>query len=552
MNKARLSVLHRLSDDLRQQPLILCGILMVVTLLLYAPVAHYDFVGFDDTPYVVDNVHVQTGLSLANIGWAFTRFYRGNWNPVTWISHMADCQLFGLNAGAHHCVNLALHVANVLILFTLLRLGTGAVWRSFLVAMLFAVHPLNVETVAWIAERKSLLSAFFSLLTIVAYGWYIQRPNWKRYLAVVGAFSLALMSKPMAVTLPLVLLLLDYWPLNRFEELPFLRRWVRLFTEKLPLLLMSAASSYITMAAQRSAGTMTSLFELPLRMRLENVVHSYAVYIGKLFWPAKLAVVYPINIASLPAVAVTASAIILAGVTAAVLYLYRTRYLAMGWFLFLVVMLPVIGIVQFHQVAIADRFAYVPFIGLFIILIWGFSSLAERMSMDRVALAVASMCLIAAFTVASSHYLQYWQNEVSLFTQARNVATRPDPLIEGALADGLVAAGRADEALNHYQQACELEDRDPLCHYQIARILFDRHESARAIEECRMVERLANLQTIELPVSCFIKSGAVMMDSGEFDAAEREFEAALTIDPTDPMALHLRKENLRRMKGGSR
>src|SRR5271167_1486341 len=245
---------ERWIDDLRQKPILLGALLVLATLLLYGSVTHHEFLTFDDDVYVTKNIHVSTGLNLDNVIWAFTSFYAANWHPLTWISHMADCQLFGLNSGPHHFVNVVLHAVNVLLLFLLLQRATGAVWRSFLVAGLFAVHPLNVETVAWVAQRKSLVCTLFSLVTVAAYGWYVRRPDWKKYLAVVAAFELALMSKPMAVSLPLVLLLLDYWPLDRYQDLPFRRQWVRLSMEKLPLLLMSAASSAVTMVAQRSGG----------------------------------------------------------------------------------------------------------------------------------------------------------------------------------------------------------------------------------------------------------------------------------------------------------
>jgi protein O-mannosyl-transferase len=267
---------------------------------LYSSVRHHEFLDFDDSQYVTKNIHVSTGLKLGNIVWAFTTFYAANWHPLTWLSHMMDCQLFGLNSGSQHLVNVALHAANVLLLFLLLQRATGAVWRSFFVAALFAVHPLNVETVAWVAERKSLLSAFFSLLTIAAYGWYVSRPGWKKYLLVLVAFSLALMSKPMAVSLPLVLLLLDYWPLQRYEDLPFRSKWVRLSLEKSPLFLMSAASSVVTIVAQRSSGSVVDTSALPLSVRMGNAFVSYVAYIGKMFWPANLAVFYPHPQHSLP------------------------------------------------------------------------------------------------------------------------------------------------------------------------------------------------------------------------------------------------------------
>jgi hypothetical protein len=555
MYNGRLIILNKVIEGLHQKPMILCGILLIATLLLYAPVAHHDFIGLDDNLYITENAHVRTGLNLANIDWAFTHSYLGNWNPVAWISHMTDCQLFGLKPGPHHCVNLLLHAANVLLLFTLLRLATGAVWRSFFVAVLFAVHPLNVETVAWVAERKSLLSAFFSLLTVAAYGWYAKHPGLQRYLAITAAFALALMSKPMAVTLPVVLLLVDYWPMQRFEELRFAQRLVRLVPEKLPLLLMSAASAYMTISPQRANGTLTSLSAVPLRVRLESAAHSYLIYIGKLFWPAKLAVLYPAtadNMGSLPLMQVVTSISILIGITAAALFLYRMRYFLTGWLSFLVVLLPVIGIVQFHQLAIADRFTYVPFIGLFVVGVWGVSDVAEKAKIDHLIPAIAALGVAVVLTVASSRYLQYWQNEVTLLTRAHNLASRPDSVIEGALADGLKAAGRTDEALGHYQQACALDSNDPLCHYNIGQILFHRNQFDQAIAECHDAARLTNIITVPLSVNCLVQSGILMANMGNFEAADREFAAALNFDPGNQPALQFREWNLRRMRGAGR
>ena len=323
-----------LIDDLSQKPILLGALLVLATLLLYGPVAHHEFLDyFDDDFYVTKNIHVSKGLNLDNAVWAFG-FHEANWHPLTWLSHMADCQLFGLNPGPHHFVNVVLHAVNVLLLFWLMQRATGAVWRSLFAAALFAVHPLNVETVAWVAERKSLLCTLFSLLTIAAYGRYVRQPNWKKYLVVVVAFSLALMSKPMAVSLPLVLLLFDYWPLGRYEDLPFRAKWVALSMEKLPLLLLSAASCALTVAAQRSVGAVPDASELPLSLRLENAVVSYVAYMQKMFWPAKLAVFYPHPWHSLPWPDVIASTVILVAITMAALYFHRARYFAVGWFLF--------------------------------------------------------------------------------------------------------------------------------------------------------------------------------------------------------------------------
>jgi len=521
---------------LRQKPILLGALLVLATLLLYGPVTHHEFV-WDDSAYVTKNIHVSTGLNLGNVVWAFTSFHQGNWHPLTWISHMADCQLFGLNSGPPHLVNVALHAVNVLLLFWLLQRATGAVWRSFLVAALFAVHPLNVETVAWVAERKSLLSAFFSLLTIAAYGGYVRRPDWKKYLIVVAAFALALLSKPMAVSLPLVLLLLDYWPLERDKDLPFRRRWVRLSLEKLPLLLLSAASSAVTMVAQRSFGAVAS--SVPLSVRLENAIVSYVAYIGKTVWPARLAAFYPHPLHSLPWLYVIAAAVILVAITIAALYFHRARYLARGWFLFVIALIPVIGIVQVGSQAMADRYAYVPCIGLFVIIAWGLSDVVTAAALPRLVPGVAGLCLILAFAAATSRYVPYWQNGVKLFTQARIIAGRSDYFMEDLLADAMFSASRFDEAYPHYREACILQPKDLRCHYNMAEILFYRNQLQDALEQYQLAESLAVNKDIAL--SCLINSGEILLDLGDYKTAEMKFAAALQIDPNNSTALQLRQ-----------
>ena len=538
--------LERLSGALRQRPMLLGVVLVLGTLLLYGQVVHHEFLDFDDGPYVTQNIHVSTGLNRGNVAWAFTTFQEGNWHPLTWLSHMVDCQLFGLRSGPPHLVNVAMHAANVLLLFWLLQSATGGVWRSFFVAALFAVHPLNVETVAWVAERKSLLCTLFSLLTIAAYGGYARRPGWKKYLVVVGAFALALMSKPMAVSLPLVLLLLDYWPLERYEELPLRRRWARLLMEKLPLFLMSAASSAVTIVAQRSGGTVVGISALPLSVRLENTIVSYVAYMGKTFWPAKLAVFYPHPEHSLPWPDVVAAAVILAAITMAVLYFHGVRYLAMGWFLFVVTLIPVIGIVQVGHQAMADRYAYIPCIGLFIIIAWGLSDVVTAAAIPRAVPAVAALCLIflVALSAATTRYLPYWQNGVELFTHARIIAVQPDPSLEEGLADALVSAGRFDEAFPHYREACVLRPNFAYCHYHMAEILLTRHQLRDALEQYQLAGRLTDRK--DMVISCLINSGEILMDSGDYDSAEIEFAAALQIDPSNNTAAQLHQRAINR------
>jgi len=530
---------ERLIGDLRQKPILVGALLVLATLLLYGPVTHHEFLVFDDDVYVTKNIHVSTGLNLSNVVWAFASFDEANWHPLTWLSHMVDCQLFGLNPGPQHMVNVFLHAANVLLLFWLLQKATGAVGRSFLVAAVFAVHPLNVETVAWVAQRKSLLSTLFSLLTIAAYGGYVRRPDWKKYLVVVAVFALALMSKPMAVSLPLVLLLLDYWPLERYEDLPFRRKWERLLVEKLPLLLLSAASSAVTLVAQRSFGAVATTSKLPLSLRMGNAVVSYVAYIGKTFWPAKLAVFYPHPEYSLVWSEVIAAAVVLVAITMAVLYFHRVRYLATGWFLFVTTLIPVIGIVQVGSQAMADRYAYVPCIGLFIIMAWGLSGIVDAIALPRVVPAVAALGLIVAFAAATSRYLPYWESGVKLFTRARMVAGRPDYMMELALADAMFSAGRFDEALQHCREACALRPKPDFCHYKMAGFLLNRRQLRNALAEYELAGSLTDSK--DMAVVCLINSGKILFDLGDYETAEMKFAAALQIDPNNNTALLLRQ-----------
>jgi Tfp pilus assembly protein PilF len=470
--------------------------------------------------------------------WAFTSFEQSNWHPVTWLSHMADCQLFGLNPGPHHLTNVFLHAANVLLLFWLLQKATGAVWRSFLVAALFGVHPMNVETVAWVAERKSLLCTLFSLLTIAAYGWYASRPEVNKYLVVVLVFIVALMAKPMAVTLPVVLLLLDYWPLNRYESLPFGREWLRLFTEKLPLLLISAASSAVTVIAQRSGSSLGGLSAVSLSLRMQNAIVSYEAYIGKMFWPAKLAVFYPFP-ESLPWSEVAGAAVVLVAITAAIFYFRNAQYLVMGWCLFIATLVPVIGVVQVGSQSMADRYAYIPYIGLFIIIAWGTKDVADAVNLSPIVPAVAGLCVILAFAAATTQYVQCWQNGTKLFTQASVVAVRPNTVIEQGLADAALSAGRLDEAYHHAAEACRLKPTFAVCHFNMAQILFSRNQLQDAREQFELAATYASNK--ELALVSLIYSGAISIQLGDYDGADYVLMSALKIDPNNSQALQLRQ-----------
>ncbi|MGA7295321.1 MAG: tetratricopeptide repeat protein [Terriglobales bacterium] len=544
---SELKIEERWLDQLCQRPILLGALLVLATLVLYGRVVHHEFLVYDDSQYVTENAHVRSGLNFDNVVWAFTSFHEANWHPLTWLSHMIDCQFFGLKFGPHHLVNIALHALNVLLLFWLLQKATGAVWRSFFAAALFALHPLNVETVAWVAQRKSLLSMLFSLLTIAAYGWYARRPSWEKYIAVVAGFALALMSKPMAVSLPFVLLFLDCWPLQRYEERPFQRRWARLLLEKVPLLVMSAASCAVTMVAQRAGGAVADISALPLSERLGNAIVSYVAYLGKTVWPANLSVFYPHPESSLSGSDVMAAGVILVAITAAVLYFHRARYLAMGWFFFVVTLIPVIGIVQVGRQAMADRYAYLPCVGLFIIVAWGLSDVVAATSIPRSVSAVAGLGLIVALAVGTTRYLQYWQNGVTLFTRAAAVSVRPDPAIEEALADAMFSTGRLDEAYRHYGETCVLRPDYASCHFNMAEILFHRHQLRDALGQYQLARDLTDDQNLAL--LCLTNSGEILLDLGDYSAAEMRLTAALQIDPNNSNALRLRQQVLSHESG---
>ncbi len=367
--------------------------LAVMTLAVYWPVQKYEFINYDDHGYVTKNDLVRSGISATGVKQAFSTFHLGNWHPLTMISHMVDWQLFKNKAGGHHWTSVIIHILNAVLLFLFLRMATGAIWRSAFVAALFALHPINVESVAWISERKNVLSTFFWILTMISYVWYVKSPDWKRYFLVLFCFSLGLMSKPMLVTLPFVLLLMDYWPLRRtgieirdgnqgeLSSVKVKKQTIRfLIIEKIPLFILSAISAYVTLYAQKAVSAMMALEYFPFPYRIGNAIISYVSYIRKMFWPLDLAVFYPFNY-TMSLWHVFLGALLIVAITIFVcIYFRRFPYLLVGWFWYLGTMIPVIGLVQVGSQAMADRYAYVPFIGLFIMLTWWVGKLLQEYS----------------------------------------------------------------------------------------------------------------------------------------------------------------------------
>jgi len=448
--------------------LFLCLALVAACLAAYLQVQDFEFNTCDDDMYVYDNPMVRGGLSGAGVRWAFTAFHAANWHPLTWLSHQLDCQLYGLRAGGHHLTNLFFHVANTLLLFLFLAHTTREVWASVLVAALFAVHPMHVESVAWVAERKDVLSTFFWLAVMWAYAWYVAAPLVWRYLAVLLLFALGLMAKPMLVTLPLVLLLLDYWPLGRLPDesskaargrprpltQPRLKQVRPLLTEKLPLLALTAFSCVITLIAQKSAGAMMSLAGLPLTERLANAMVAYVSYIRKVFWPYPMAFFYPLT--PVPWWQALSAALLLAVISGVVWRTRRRRpYLLVGWLWFLGTLVPVIGLVQVGGQAMADRYTYVPYIGLFIMLAWGLREAVASLPRFKALVAASVLLLLAASVYATWRQAGYWQDSEALFHHALKV-TKNNYMAYNHLGMALNLQGRYAQAAEMFKKTIEI------------------------------------------------------------------------------------------------
>jgi tetratricopeptide (TPR) repeat protein len=466
-------------------------ILTAATLAVFWQVRSFEFTTCDDDKYVTENNHILTGLTLDNIAWAFKQSHSFMWHPITSISHMLDCQIFGLKAGGHHIVNLLFHIANTLLLFTVLRRMTGAFWQGAFVAAFFALHPLNVESVAWISERKNVLSAFFWMLTMAVYIRYAKQPRFANYLLVIFVFSLALMAKPVTVTLPFALLLLDYWPLNRLQ-IKNKQQIFRLVGEKIPLFLLSAVLCVITIAAQGGSDALQLNKLLPFSVRFENALVSYVSYIGKMIYPSHLSVFYPHPGPSLPLWEPIVSFVLLAAVSVAVLYLGRRKpYLIVGWFWYLGTLVPVIGLMQAGSQAMADRYAYIPLIGLFIIIAWGASDIFAGWKYRKIVLSLSAIVIISALSICTWIQTSYWRNSVSLLERNLKVISRNIPKTHYHLAQALAQKGRISEAVEHLEEAIRLDSKwtaplNSLAWFLAARkdaVFYDPHKAVQLAQQ---------------------------------------------------------------------
>jgi Flp pilus assembly protein TadD len=550
-----------------QKKLIVCLLLILATLAVFWQVKNSDFVNLDDEQYITQNPHVRGGLGAGNLTWAFTTTHASNWHPLTWLSHMLDCQLFGLDPAGHHLVSLLFHVANTLLLFLVLNRMTQALWQSAAVAFLFALHPLHVESVAWVAERKDVLSTFFLILTLWAYSIYTRSPGIVRMLPVVAFFALGLLSKPMLVTLPFVLLLLDYWPLGRFVspekpvphplptpgiEAPGKKKqkkketgerppvapekkeppaaavvpWA-LVTEKLPLFALAILSSIMTFYAQQKGGAMSPLDDISLLRRLGNALVSYASYIVKTVFPQGLAVFYPYP-AGIVAWQVLGSLALIGAITfCAIRFRKRFPYAFVGWLWYIGTLVPVIGIVQVGMQAMADRYTYVPHIGLFIAVVWGAGDLASRQPHGRKILAALTGVVFASLTVITWNQISHWRNSVTLFEHALRV-TEQNSTAHLNLGVALNRAGKGMEAAEHYREALRINPNSSGGHFNLANYYFSTGQKDEALrhyrEAIRINPRYAN---------AYNNLGMLLMSERQAEEAIPHYRKATELDPSN-------------------
>jgi protein O-mannosyl-transferase len=514
-------------------------LLLFATLALYHPVSHYPFANADDDSYISDNIHVKYGFEPDTVTWAFTTFRDANWHPLTWLSHALDCHLYSLDAGKHHRTSVLLHAINAVLLFWVLQRATGYVGRSATVAALFALHPINAESVVWISERKNLLSMLFFLLALGAYRWYAAKPRVGRYSVVALLYALGLMCKPQVITFPFVLLLWDYWPLRRMfairgepSRTPTTtvfqaRSFSWLVLEKVPLFVLSAASAVVTIKAQRTGGAMSGpLNTYPFLLRFENAVVSYVRYIGKAIWPSRLALMYTHS--SFAQWQIVAASLLLLAITVMVIAGRSHRYLVVGWFWFLGTLVPMIGLVQVGAQAMADRYAYLPFVGLFIMICWGVSDWAQERNLSTAWLAASGLAALLALTVVAHRQIAYWRDNVTLWAHTVQVTSR-NWMAENNLGAALLDKGQMEDAIVHFRLAEAIYPYDPRTFLFIGFYEQQRGNLRVAIEEYQRVISVTQNDiwgNARLRDDAFVNMGYAYRDLGDPAHAEESFAAA--------------------------
>jgi hypothetical protein len=500
-------------------------VLILLILTIYWPVQYHDFLTFDDQVYVTDNVHVRAGLTWNNIKWAFGSLEAGFWHPVTWLSLMLDASLYRMNAAGFHWTNVVFHALSTLFLFFAWRRMTGAIWQSAFMAALFAVHPLNVEPVAWVASRKDMLSGFFWMLTLWAYASYAEKPGIRRYLLVLVVFSLGLMSKPVVVTLPVVLLLLDYWPLQRFRNTDNLKRaWLFVVIEKLPLAAFALLVTGVTFIAEHRFGAVSDMGTISLSARISNALVSYLIYIGKMIFPVKLAAYYPHPGVWPLWIVIGAGLFMMAMTVMAIQKRKRYPYFFVGWFWYMVTLLPVIGLVQLGTLARADRYAYIPMVGLFIVAVRGGAEYLEYMKVRKhFRLCLAGLILLS-FVIVSSLQVAYWKNSLTLFHHAIGVTENNYKAYHG-IGMAYHETGDNDQAIKSIRYSLFLK-QDSHAHTDLGVVYMSEKRFADAEREFR-----EGLKLRPDNVKARNNLGAALASQGKYPEAIRQFEEALRLDP---------------------
>ena len=518
----------------------ICISLAVLTWVVFGQLLQYDFINYDDPRYVYENTNITNGLTIGGIAWAFTHIHSMNWHPLTTISHMLDCQLYGLKPGAHHFTNVLLHsIVAILLLLVLQRMtggpsGTGSIWRSAFVAAVFAIHPLRVESVAWIAERKDVLSGVFFMLTLLTYFRYVRVRSIGHYLTVLFMFALGLMCKPMLVTLPFVLLVLDYWPLGRIRgqksDVSGHENLVMLVVEKIPLVGLSAISSVVTFLAQRGAVGWTE--QLPVLARINNAVVTYAAYMWQMLWPVKLAVFYPHPESRLPLWEIILCLLLLIGITAAAVVLRKSRpYFITGWLWYLGMLVPVIGLVQVGWQGRADRYTYLPQIGLYIAITWGIADVTAAWRWQREILTAGTAIVVGLLSWRASVQASYWRDSETLFTHALAVTSNND-VAENNLGIVFLQKGNLDEAISLLQAAVDLRPENSPAHENLAKALLQKGQVTDALVHYR---RLLELQPDNIEVHNIV--GTVLIQQGQAREAVEEWQKVLAIQPDNGNAM---------------
>ena len=514
---------------LKYRSLFVYTVLALITLAVYAPMAKHEFIRYDDDTYVTANRHIQQDLSFETVKWAFTTGHASNWHPVTWLSHILDYQLFGLEPAGHHLVNLALHIINTLLLFLVLKLMTGAIWPCAFVAALFALHPLHVESVAWVAERKDLLSTFFWLTTTIAYIRYTKKRGIACYILMLILFAVGLMAKPMLVTLPFVLLLLDYWPLERFGN----KNTLRLIMEKVPMIAITIASSVITFIVQRAGGAMANMQKYDMQTRLGNAAVSYVTYIVKLFIPTRLAVLYPHPGNTLSITKILLCVAVIVFLSFVFLYLARRKkYFAVGWLWYLGTLVPVIGIVQVGAQGHSDRYTYITLIGLFIIIAFAARDFTTKSQRRKTILSFAAILILGSCAFGTSLQLRHWKNSETLFSHTLDV-TANNFIILNNYANLLGDADQNELAIEHFNKALKLRPNDAEIHNNLANLLAKLGNTKDAIAHFDKALKLKpNFG------EGHYNFALVLNQTGQRDSAIGHYRRAIELDPYNVDALN--------------